>query len=216
MQSNCVFPIKHIRSLALLDWILESPQQDCHKTIRTLMSPQARKIDWCTPNHHPPFLESDWNLYFLPRVTVFKVYSTLERLKETQDFWRASILHVFLYGIFYIWIVFSQECRNMSSHICNFANKLKELSECKLKKRMIFLIFTGITQFVYIHVCVFICLALSLRKRHWKKAILKMKGKNPIKKRSFTTYHVFLKALYTEYIKWSYNSVKDEESNFTI
>ena len=51
MQSNCFFPIKHIRSLDLLDWTLESPQQDCHKTRRTLMSPQERKIDWCTPNH---------------------------------------------------------------------------------------------------------------------------------------------------------------------
>ena len=50
MQSNCVFPIKHIRSLDLLDWTLESPLKHCHKTRRTLMSPQERKIDWCTPN----------------------------------------------------------------------------------------------------------------------------------------------------------------------
>ena len=50
MQSNCVFPNKHIRILDLLDWTLESPQQDCHKARRTLMSPQERKIDWCTPN----------------------------------------------------------------------------------------------------------------------------------------------------------------------
>ena len=47
---HCFFPIKHIRILDLLDWTLESPQQDCHKTRRTLMSPQERKIDWCTPN----------------------------------------------------------------------------------------------------------------------------------------------------------------------
>ena len=50
MQRNCVFPIKHIRSFDLLHWTLESPQQDCHKTRRTLMSNQERKIDWCTPN----------------------------------------------------------------------------------------------------------------------------------------------------------------------
>ena len=50
MQSNCVVPIKHISSLDLLEWTLESLQQDCHKTRRTLMSPQERKIDWCTPN----------------------------------------------------------------------------------------------------------------------------------------------------------------------
>ena len=178
---------------------------------------------WITKNHSPFF-----SVFFPP--SIFKIWLKFIlfaqgycfqslfnlRKKETQDFWRASSLPKFLYGIFYIWIVFSQECRNMSLHICNFPNKLKELSECKLKKRMMFLIFTGITQFVYIYMCIFICLALSLRKRHWKKAILKMKGKNPIKKRSFTTYHVFLKELYTEYIKWSYNSVKDEESNFTI
>ena len=36
MQSNCVFPIKHLRSLDLLDWTAESPQQHCHKTRRTL------------------------------------------------------------------------------------------------------------------------------------------------------------------------------------
>ena len=30
------FPKKHIRSLDLVDWTLESPQQDCHKTRRTL------------------------------------------------------------------------------------------------------------------------------------------------------------------------------------
>ena len=42
LQSNCVFPIKHIRILDLLDWTLESPQQDCHKPRRTLMSPQER------------------------------------------------------------------------------------------------------------------------------------------------------------------------------
>ena len=29
---------------------LESPQQHCHKTTRTLMSPQERKIDWYTAN----------------------------------------------------------------------------------------------------------------------------------------------------------------------
>ena len=44
MQSNFVFPIKHIRSLDLLDWTLESPQQHCHKTRRTLMSPQEAKL----------------------------------------------------------------------------------------------------------------------------------------------------------------------------
>ena len=49
-QSNCVFPIKHIRIFNLLDWTLESPPKDCHKTRRTLMSPQERKIDCCTPN----------------------------------------------------------------------------------------------------------------------------------------------------------------------
>ena len=44
--SNCVFPIKHIRSLDLLDWTLESPQQICHKTRRTLMSPWMWELDY--------------------------------------------------------------------------------------------------------------------------------------------------------------------------
>ena len=46
---------------SLLDWTLESPQQHSHKTRRTLMSPQERKIDWCTPTQdeaHFPFIES--------------------------------------------------------------------------------------------------------------------------------------------------------------
>ena len=50
MQSNCVFPIKHIRSLNLLDWPPESPQQHCYKARRTMMSLQEHKIFRCTPN----------------------------------------------------------------------------------------------------------------------------------------------------------------------
>ena len=39
--------LKRLASLLdLLDWTLESPQQNCHKTRRTRMSPQERKIDW--------------------------------------------------------------------------------------------------------------------------------------------------------------------------
>ena len=48
VQSNFVFPIKHVWSLDLLDWTPESPQQHCHKTRRTLMSPQECKIAQCT------------------------------------------------------------------------------------------------------------------------------------------------------------------------
>ena len=50
VQSNCGFPIKQVRSLDLLDWTPESNHQHCHKTRRTLMSPQERKIFRCTQN----------------------------------------------------------------------------------------------------------------------------------------------------------------------
>ena len=50
VQSNCVLQLKHVRSLDLLDWTPESPQQHCHKTRRTLMSRQECKIAWCTQN----------------------------------------------------------------------------------------------------------------------------------------------------------------------
>ena len=50
VQSNCVFPTKHVRSLNLHDWTTDSPQKHCHKTRRTLMSPQECKIALCTQN----------------------------------------------------------------------------------------------------------------------------------------------------------------------
>ena len=50
MQSNSVFPIKHVRNLGLLVWTPDSPQEHCSKMKRTLMSTQECKIAWCTPN----------------------------------------------------------------------------------------------------------------------------------------------------------------------
>ena len=50
MQSNSVFPIKHVRTLDLLDGTPESPQKHCHKPRRTLMSPEEYQIAQCTPN----------------------------------------------------------------------------------------------------------------------------------------------------------------------
>ena len=50
LQSNSMFPIKNVNRVDLLDGIPESPQEHCHKTRRTLMSPQERKIAQCTPN----------------------------------------------------------------------------------------------------------------------------------------------------------------------
>ena len=50
VQSNCVFPIKHVRILDMLDWTTESPQKHCHKTRRTLMSSKECKISRCTQN----------------------------------------------------------------------------------------------------------------------------------------------------------------------
>ena len=44
------YPIKHVRSLNVLDGTPESPQDHCHKMRRPLMSTQECKIAWCTPN----------------------------------------------------------------------------------------------------------------------------------------------------------------------
>ena len=44
MQSNSVFPIKHIRSLDFIDGTPESPQEHPHKSRRTLMSRQECEI----------------------------------------------------------------------------------------------------------------------------------------------------------------------------
>ena len=48
MQSNSMFPIKHVRSVDLLDGITESPQEHCHNSRRTLMSLQEHEIAQCT------------------------------------------------------------------------------------------------------------------------------------------------------------------------
>ena len=41
-------PIKHVRSLNVLDGTPEHPQENCHKTRGTLLSPQECKIVRCT------------------------------------------------------------------------------------------------------------------------------------------------------------------------
>lgn len=90
------------------------------------------------------FLKSDWNYSFLPVVIVFKGF------KESLcvcDFWILNILLMFLHSVFYIWIVFSEDWGNMSLHTYNCSNKLKELRECKLEKSIMFLVFTGNTNF---------------------------------------------------------------------
>ena len=45
-----MFPIKHVRSLGLLDGTPESPQERRHKPRRTLLSPQEHETDPCTQN----------------------------------------------------------------------------------------------------------------------------------------------------------------------
>ena len=50
MQSNALFPIKHVRSVDLLDGTTESPPEVPHKSRRTLMSLQECEIAWCGPN----------------------------------------------------------------------------------------------------------------------------------------------------------------------
>ena len=52
VQSNIVFPIKHVRSVDFLDRTPESPQEHCHRTRWTLMSTQACKIARCSQNKH--------------------------------------------------------------------------------------------------------------------------------------------------------------------
>ena len=50
VQSNSLFPIKHVRSLNLLEGTLESPPEHPHMSRITLMSPQKCEIAWCSPN----------------------------------------------------------------------------------------------------------------------------------------------------------------------
>ena len=50
VQSNALFPIKHVRSLDLLDGTTESPPKVPHKSRRTLISPQDCEIARCRPN----------------------------------------------------------------------------------------------------------------------------------------------------------------------
>ena len=50
VQSNSMFPIKHVRGLDLLDRTLEIPPEDPHTSRRTLMSPQECEIAQCSPN----------------------------------------------------------------------------------------------------------------------------------------------------------------------
>ena len=45
-----MFPIKHVRSLDLLDATPESSQEHCQKSRRTLISPQEFEITQCIPN----------------------------------------------------------------------------------------------------------------------------------------------------------------------
>ena len=47
---NSVFPMKHVRSLDLLDGTLESPPEHPHTSRGTLMSPQEYEISQCSPN----------------------------------------------------------------------------------------------------------------------------------------------------------------------
>ena len=50
LQSNSMFPTQHVSSVDLLDGTPESPQEHCHKSRKTLMSPQEHEIAQYTPN----------------------------------------------------------------------------------------------------------------------------------------------------------------------
>ena len=50
MQSNALFPIKHVRSIDLLDGTTGMPPEVPHKSRRKLMSLQECEIAWCGPN----------------------------------------------------------------------------------------------------------------------------------------------------------------------
>ena len=50
VQSNSMFPIKHVRTLDLLDGTPESPKAHGHTSRSTHMSPQECEISLCTPN----------------------------------------------------------------------------------------------------------------------------------------------------------------------
>ena len=50
LQSNSMFPIKHVRNLDLLDGTPESHQEHCDMSTRTPMSLQECEIPRSTPN----------------------------------------------------------------------------------------------------------------------------------------------------------------------
>ena len=61
---HCLFPIKQVRSLDLLDGTKESPPEVLNKSRRTLMSPQECQIARCSPSQlemmtNPPALASE-------------------------------------------------------------------------------------------------------------------------------------------------------------
>ena len=84
MQSNCVFPIKHIRSLDLLDWTVESPQQHltrrehwCHLRNAELIGVPQINSRWSTfPIHwiHSRLLFHIIYNFILPWLNLFLFY----------------------------------------------------------------------------------------------------------------------------------------------
>nr|CAI9694812.1 unnamed protein product [Rangifer tarandus platyrhynchus] len=50
MQSYSVIPFKQVRSFDLLNGSRDSPQEHCHQSRRTLMTPEQRKAAPCAPN----------------------------------------------------------------------------------------------------------------------------------------------------------------------
>ena len=86
MQSNSVFPTKHVRSLDLLDGTPESPQEHCHKSRRTLMSLQECEIARSTPNQLKMKPDSSAFSPELSRVTHHTKKSGLTSFRQLQRF----------------------------------------------------------------------------------------------------------------------------------
>ena len=85
-----MFPIKNVRSLNVLDGTPESPQENCHKSRGTLLSPQECKIAQCTTSQlEMKPISPSLALYSIPCSTSYRTsgltsFRKLQRFPETH------------------------------------------------------------------------------------------------------------------------------------
>ena len=98
MQSNALFPMKHVRSLDLLDGTTESPQEIPHKSRRTMLSSQESEIARCSPHQlqimtNSPRLASEQSLFphHTGKVAWLLLGNDRDSLRHTSQVYRNTI-----------------------------------------------------------------------------------------------------------------------------